>query len=191
MPRSIPRSKPLPRRPSSAADSWKRSVKVFFRRDHGTAVPVRCFFHPRRFARRADGGSPAEHRRERGDTRSAHARTRRIRPFPRTCPCVREPRCGAAAPSCRKTRARLPDVEPGPSHGAGIRRSTQCVKTLRRANTPQREDAHFSVKIQRTIFSMSASATCGLGGIGTGPHTPTPPFFTFSTSLGTSASVYF
>ena len=30
---------------------------------------------------------------------------------------------------------------------------------------------------------MSASETCGCGGIGTGPHAPLPPFFTLSASV--------
>ena len=33
---------------------------------------------------------------------------------------------------------------------------------------------------------MSASGTCALGGIGTWPQTPWPPFFTFSTSLASA-----
>src|SRR5215472_10149173 len=41
----------------------------------------------------------------------------------------------------------------------------------------------FSVSIQSTRALMSASDTCALGGIGICPHTPVPPFFTFSTSI--------
>src|SRR5581483_8256310 len=39
-----------------------------------------------------------------------------------------------------------------------------------------------SARISSTIFLMSASFTCVFGGIGTGPHTPDPPFLTFSVS---------
>ena len=41
----------------------------------------------------------------------------------------------------------------------------------------------FSASMYAIIVLMSSSLTCGLGGMGTGPQTPDPPFFTFSASL--------
>jgi hypothetical protein len=38
----------------------------------------------------------------------------------------------------------------------------------------------FSERMYATSVLMSASLTCVFGGIGTGPHTPEPPFYTFS-----------
>src|SRR6185437_440123 len=47
--------------------------------------------------------------------------------------------------------------------------------------------AYFSARISSTIFLISASETRGeFGGIGIGPQTPEPPFFTFSTSISTA-----
>jgi hypothetical protein len=47
----------------------------------------------------------------------------------------------------------------------------------------------FSVRIQSTRFLMSASDVVAFGGIGTGPHTPEPPSFTFLMSFAAGARV--
>src|SRR5665213_1393959 len=41
---------------------------------------------------------------------------------------------------------------------------------------------HFNDRIHCTSCFASASLTCGLAGMGTGPQTPAPPFITFCTS---------
>src|SRR5690242_4467596 len=49
--------------------------------------------------------------------------------------------------------------------------------------TSRNKRGHLIDRIQATSFLMSSSLTALLGGIGTWPHTPTPPFFTFSSSI--------
>ena len=49
--------------------------------------------------------------------------------------------------------------------------------------TRENETLFFSVRIQLTKALMSPSATHELGGIGTGPQTPTPPALTFCVNL--------
>ena len=46
---------------------------------------------------------------------------------------------------------------------------------------------HFSVRTQATSCFASASLTCGLAGIGTGPQTPEPPLMIFCASLSTAS----
>ncbi len=46
---------------------------------------------------------------------------------------------------------------------------------------------YFNVRIHSTSCLASASLTCGLAGIGTGPQTPEPPFLTLCTSFSTAS----
>ena len=45
------------------------------------------------------------------------------------------------------------------------------------------EACHFICRIHATSARASVSDRPALGGMGMGPHTPLPPFFTFCTSL--------
>src|ERR1700682_3259997 len=63
-----------------------------------------------------------------------------------------------------------------------------------RLDPPRRNDCqgrlslgrHFNDRIHLTRVLMSSSLTVVFGGIGTWPHTPTPPFFTLSMSLASA-----
>ncbi len=66
-------------------------------------------------------------------------------------------------------------------------RATKATEEKPRNAVPAGE-SNYSFMMSSTIFLMSASGTAGLGGIGIGPHTPEPPFFTFSESLATASA---
>ena len=82
----------------------------------------------------------------------------------------------AAAPALFRRRALLH----GQSEGY---RGLRYVSKTRLAARVGRARLYLSVRIYVIMVLRSASLTCGLGGIGTCPQTPEPPFLTLSVSL--------
>ena len=96
---------------------------------------------------------------------------------------VRGQRRGAGQPARAALRARRRQVldciaSTPPERRSGAKRP--CTQGLRAA-------VYFSVSTQAASCLASASLTCGLAGIGTGPQTPEPPFMIFCASLSTAS----
>jgi acetyl-CoA synthetase len=78
-----------------------------------------------------------------------------------------------------------------------IRRSwTSCPRRTERSTTEKPAEAgflhaqagaYFSVRTQAASFFASASFTCAFAGMGTGPHTPEPPFMILTASLSAAS----
>src|SRR5690242_1820841 len=111
-------------------------------------------------------------------------------------------RVAAGAPSVGRITSRplsrscLPRVRPFCLSGCGDYAFGGAIAALSPARGLQRITARprpgraparycyfLSARMRSTIFLASASLTCVFGGIGTGPHTPEPPFLTLSVSF--------
>ena len=80
---------------------------------------------------------------------------------------------------CRKNRSeKKPDMKKARWFPGGLFFVLSCVV----------RETYFSVKTQAANFLASASFTCALAGMGTGPHTPAPPLTILPASLSTASA---
>src|SRR5690349_17332233 len=116
------------------------------------------------------------------------------------CDCWRWPqaasphRASASSESCEVVRMASPPEEGSCRNlpRAGVRARRGDPSLARTAHHSLGTGGYFRLRTHFTNACKSASGTWGLGVIGTCPHTPAPPFRTFSASLAsTSCPLYF